>query len=178
MGGQMYSNSRSVDEVVAGILSRYSERQHLMRILQEVQFTYGYLPREVLEKISQHTKIPLSEIINVATFYHQYRLEVPGYYIFLVCMGTACHLRGNYDNYNALRSTLGIKKGSTSPDGLVSVEKARCFGCCSLAPVIMVVSRDGNERYLHGNVDMREAKKLALNYKALASRKLKSGGQQ
>lgn len=64
----MYSSSRSVDEVVAGILSKYSERQHLMRILQEVHSNYGYLPREVLEKVSQHTKIPLSEIINVATF--------------------------------------------------------------------------------------------------------------
>ncbi len=168
---------RNVDEVVADILGRYRERQHLMRILQEVQSVYGYLPREALEKISQATKIPLSDIINVATFYHQYRLEAPGYYIFLVCAGTACHLKGNQDNYNVLRSVLGIKKGSTSPDGLISVEKARCFGCCSLAPVIMVVSRDGSEKYLHGNVDTKEAKKLAYSYRALAAKKVKEGGQ-
>ncbi|MEM4519272.1 MAG: NAD(P)H-dependent oxidoreductase subunit E [Sulfolobales archaeon] len=166
---------KNVDEVLSTILSKYNQRHHLMRLLQEVQSNYGYLPREVLEKVAQRTGIPLSDIINVATFYHQYRLEVPGYYIFLVCMGTACHLKGNQDNYNVLRSTLGIEKGSTSSDGLVSVEKARCFGCCSLAPVIMVVSRDGYERYLHGNVNIKEAKKLALTYKSLAAKKVRSG---
>lgn len=166
---------RGVDEVVSTILGKYNQRHHLMRILQEVQSNYGYLPREALEKISQSTGIPLSDIINVATFYHQYRLEIPGYYIFLVCMGTACHLKGNQDNYNVIRNTLGIKKGNTSPDGLISVEKARCFGCCSLAPVMMVVSRDGCERYIHGNVDIKETKKLALTYRSMASKKVRSG---
>lgn len=170
------AKGRGVDEVVSAILSRYNQRHHLMRILQEVQSSYGYLPREALEMVSRRTGIPLSDVINVATFYHQYRLEPPGYYIFLVCMGTACHLRGNQDNYDALRSVLGIRRGATSPDGLVSVEKARCFGCCSLAPVVMVVSRDGGERYLHGNVDVKEARRLALRYRALAARRAEAGG--
>jgi NADH-quinone oxidoreductase subunit E len=166
-----------VDAVLSNILNRYNSRQYLMRILQEVQSVYGYLPREALEKLSSIMKIPLSDIINVATFYHQYKLEPPGHYVFLVCMGTACHLKGNQDNYNVLRDALGIKEGTTtSPDGLVSVEKARCFGCCSLAPVIMVVSRDGSERYLHGYVNIQEARKLAFKYRGLASSKKKSGG--
>jgi len=165
----------NVDNVLSDILGRYSSRQYLMRILQEIQSVYGYLPREALEKLSNIMRIPLSDIINVATFYHQYKLESPGYYIFLVCMGTACHLKGNQDNYKVLRDALGIKGGTTSPDGLVSVERARCFGCCSLAPVIMVVSRDGSERYLHGYVNVQEARKLALKYRGLTSSKRKSG---
>jgi len=59
-----------VDAVLSNILNRYNSRQYLMRILQEVQSVYGYLPREALEKLSSIMKIPLSDIINVATFYH------------------------------------------------------------------------------------------------------------
>jgi NADH:ubiquinone oxidoreductase subunit E len=59
-----------VDAVLSNILNRYNSRQYLMRVLQEVQSVYGYLPREALEKLSSIMKIPLSDIINVATFYH------------------------------------------------------------------------------------------------------------
>ncbi len=169
----------SVDKVVSRIVAQYKgERRYLMRMLQEIQKIYGYLPREALECLSRLTNIPLVDILTVATFYHQFKLERPGYYIVLVCMGTACHLKGNLDNYEAMKNFLGLGKYEhTTKDGAISIEKARCFGACSLAPVVMVVSRDGRERHLHGHVTIQEARRIVAKYRALALKKIRGGGR-
>lgn len=112
---------------------------NLIAALQRLQEKNGFLPKDLLIKLSEDERIPLSRIFGVATFYHQFKLESPGRVLISVCMGTACHLRGNADNYEFLRRFLRIAPAkSVSDDGLFSLEKARCFGCCSLAPVVKV----------------------------------------
>jgi len=104
-------------------------RNNLIKVLQDVQNGYGYLPEVGLKAISQALKVPLSKVYGVATFYHQFKLEPPGRYVILVCKGTACHAKGMF-----------------------SLEPARCFGCCSLAPVIMIMSNDGSYKKLYGHI--------------------------
>lgn len=163
-----------VDEIV----SRYGhDKSRLMGMLQEIQKRYLYLPREALERLSSRLGISLSEILNVATFYHQFRLEPVGEYVAYVCFGTACYLRGASDLYEALRKAVGLDGNkTTASDGTVTVEKARCFGCCSLAPVIMVMSSDGSERYVHGRLTPSEGRRVILNYRAKALERVKGRG--
>lgn len=160
-------SNESVETVVGGVLARYNyDRSKLIPVLQEVQKIYGYLPRKALEIVSRRLGFSLSEILNVVTFYHQFRLEPTGMYIMYVCFGTACYLRGSSEIYDVLRSTLSIREGSTTAsDGSITVEKARCFGCCSLAPVVMVVSNDGLEKYVHGNLTPSDARKMIQSYR-------------
>jgi len=168
-----------VDEkFVEDVASRYRfQRRYLMRMLQEIQSRFGYLPRWALKKLSKLTGVPLAEVLNVATFYHQFKLEKPGYFRILVCMGTACHLRGNALNYEFLRRLLNIEEGKqTSPDGLFTVEKVRCFGCCSLAPVIMVVSRDDKYRRLYGYVDQQMLRRIIAEHRSMIKRFAGGGG--
>ncbi len=167
-----------IASIVGEIVKRYEgKRQYLMRMLQEIQRHYGFLPREALEELSRQTGIPLTDILSTATFYHQFTLEPPGLYIIWVCMGTACHLKGNADNYDVLKNILGLgKHNKTTKDGIFSLEKARCFGACSLAPVIMITSRDGRERYLHGHVNPLELRKIVAKYRSMALKKIKEGG--
>ncbi|MEM0100435.1 MAG: NAD(P)H-dependent oxidoreductase subunit E, partial [Desulfurococcaceae archaeon] len=77
---------------------------------------------------------------------------------FQVCFGTACYLRGASNVYEALK--LATSKVS------ITVEKARCFGCCSLAPVVMVISTRTGEKYIHGRLNTNDARKIALKYSA------------
>lgn len=115
---------------------------NIIEALQKLQERFGFLPRDQLMKLSEEEGMPLSRIFGVATFYHQFKLETPGKVLISVCMGTACHLRGNSDNYEFLKRFLKIAPGKpVSDDGLFSLEKARCFGCCSLAPVVRVGDR-------------------------------------
>jgi len=160
------------ESIVENIVARLgSHRYRLMKILQEIQKHYGYLPREALIELSVKMNIPLSDILNVATFYHQYKLHPPGLFRILVCMGTACHLKGNEDNYKFLVETLGVKPGEEiSSDGLFSVEKVRCFGCCGLAPVVMVTSRDGSYSRLYGYVNPPLLRRIIAEHKRMAKR--------
>jgi NADH-quinone oxidoreductase subunit E len=157
-------------ELVRELVSRYGpDRGRLIQILQEVQRAYRYLPRESLEGVARELGVSLSEVLNVATFYHQFRLEPVGKYIAYVCFGTACYLKGSADVYEAMKRAAGLGNGrSTTEDGALTIEKARCFGCCSLAPVVMVVSSDGTERYVHGRLTPSEARRLISTYRSRA----------
>lgn len=159
-----------VENFVQRIASKGS-KSDLIKVLQELQRRYGYLPTEGLRAVSRILRIPPSRVYGVATFYHQFKLEPPGRYIILICEGTACHTRGNTDNYDFLRLFLGLKHGEhTTGDGLLSLEPARCFGCCSLAPVVMVMSRDGSYKRLYGDVTPSKLKEIVLEHRGEAGR--------
>jgi NADH-quinone oxidoreductase subunit E len=47
----------------------------------------------------------------------------------------------------AVTEHLGIKDGETTEDGIFTLNNVACLGCCSLAPVMMVKSMEGDETY-------------------------------
>lgn len=157
--------------VVEDVVSRVGpDRGKLIHVLQEVQRVFRYLPRESLEEVSRRLGVPLAEVLSVATFYHQFRLEPVGRYIAYVCFGTACYLRGSSEVFEAMRDAAGLGDGrTTTEDGCLTIEKARCFGCCSLAPVTMVVASDGSERNVHGKLTPLEGRRLVASYRSKAA---------
>ncbi|NJE54737.1 NADH-quinone oxidoreductase subunit NuoE [Thermococcus sp. 21S9] len=114
------------------------EPSSLIPLLQRTQERFGYLPREVLERIAEYLGIPLSRVYGVATFYAQFRFEPLGKYVVKICHGTACHVNGAVTIAQAITEELGIEEGQTTEDGLITLERVACLGCCSLAPVVMI----------------------------------------
>ncbi|MEO0198079.1 MAG: NADH-quinone oxidoreductase subunit NuoE [candidate division WOR-3 bacterium] len=110
----------------------------LIPLLQKTQETFGYLPKEAIEEISRYLGVPVSRVLGVATFYAQFRFEPLGKYVIKICHGTACHVNGAENIAQALREETGIDEGQTTSDGLITIERVACLGCCSLAPVIMI----------------------------------------
>ena len=110
----------------------------LISILQEVQKKYGYLPREAISALADELKISENEIYGVATFYAQFRFNKPGKYQIRICQGTACHVRGGKRIMREIERELGISHGETTDDGLFSLERVACMGCCALAPVFVI----------------------------------------
>lgn len=106
-------------------------------ILQRAQDAYGYLPREVLTAISQKTRIPLSRLYGVATFYAQFRLTRRGRHLVRVCDGTACHVRGASKCIDEVQKNFDLKPGETSPDYRYTLEIVYCLGSCGIAPVAL-----------------------------------------
>ena len=141
------------------ILTEYgAEPGGLITVLQKAQDALGYLPEEALEYISGKTGISLSAVYGVATFYTQFRLHPAGKYLLMLCMGTACHVNGAGMIAEALSERLGINDGETTGDGLFTLNTVACLGCCSLAPVMMVRSADGEAVY--GNLTRESALKV------------------
>ncbi len=124
------------------IIQRYEGKQsQILAILQDIQAKEKYLPREILQEVSQKTNIPLSHIFRLATFYNALSIKPRGRHKIDVCLGTACHVRGGDRIMNRLERYLGITKGETTKDKKFTLESVRCVGCCSLGPVVVI---DGN----------------------------------
>ena len=134
------------------VLDEYaSVRGSLITILQKAQEIYGYLPKDVMYHIADKTGVRPAEVLGVATFYAQFRLQPIGKYLLMSCQGTACHVNSSERIITAISSYLGIEDGETTEDGLFTLEKVACLGCCSLAPVIMINGE------AHGNLTPEKA---------------------
>lgn len=135
-------------EALDKVLAEYgSVKGSLITILQKTQSIYGYIPKDIINHISQATKVKPAKIYGVATFYSQFRLEPIGKYLIMLCQGTACHVNGSDEIAKEVSEFLGISDGQTTEDGLFTINNVACLGCCSLAPVMMVRSAEGDETY-------------------------------
>jgi len=110
----------------------------LIPILQRTQDIYGYLPKEAIAHISKQTRIPLSQIHGVATFYAQFHLTRRGRNLVRVCDGTACHVRGAGRSLEALQHAVGVAPGETTPDYKLTLEVVYCLGSCGISPVALI----------------------------------------
>ncbi|MFO7793297.1 MAG: NADH-quinone oxidoreductase subunit NuoE [Candidatus Saliniplasma sp.] len=147
-------------EKIDKVLKKYDPKpSNLIPLLQESQENFGYLPRQVMKDISDHLDLPVSKIYGVATFYAQFRFEPLGEHMIKLCHGTACHVKGAESITETVENELDVETGETTEDGLFTVERVACLGCCSLAPVIMV---DGE---VYGNLTREKVKTVIEEYR-------------
>src|ERR1051325_11378265 len=109
----------------------------LIETLHTVQEAFGYLDETSLKYVAASLRVPLSKAYGVATFYHFFTLKPAGEHTCVVCMGTACYIKGAPQLLSSLKKELGVGPGQTTPDGQVSVLTARCLGSCGLAPAVV-----------------------------------------
>ena len=130
----------------------------LMPIMQKAQELFGYLSLETQTVIADALDIPVSEVYGVATFYAQFSLEPKGENVISICTGTACYVKGAQKIVEEFEKQLGVKSGTTTPDGKFTLENTRCLGCCGLAPVV-VVNDD-----VYGKVTPDQVKNIIAKY--------------
>jgi bidirectional [NiFe] hydrogenase diaphorase subunit len=109
----------------------------LLEILHTAQELFGFLADELMFYIGRSLKVPLSRVFGVATFYNFFSLKPKGEHTCVVCMGTACYVKGGGAILGGLEKSYGIKAGETTPDGKLSLVVARCIGACGLAPAVV-----------------------------------------
>ena len=83
-------------------------------------------------------RLPLAEILRVASFYNAFSLEPVGRHIIEVCLGTACFVRGSGLLLQRLEEEIGISAGSTDAEQRFTLKTVRCIGCCALAPAMRI----------------------------------------
>ncbi len=121
------------------ILQKYrGQEDALISMLQEIQETYGYLPEPALRCLSSETKISMSRVYSIATFYAQFYLNRRGKNIIRVCRGTACHVRGGRAVLRSVEDFLQIRDGETTADYHFTLETVACLGACAMGPVVVV----------------------------------------
>lgn len=108
----------------------------LIEVLHKAQELFGYLEDDILRFVATKLKLPPSRVYGVATFYHFFQLKPQGEHTCVVCLGTACYVKGAESILQSLESALNIKPGETTANGRVSLLTARCIGACGIAPAV------------------------------------------
>lgn len=146
-------------EVSEEILAKYDNRRsNLVPILQDIQSSLRYLPEPVLRQVARKLRMRDAEVYQVATFYRGFSLTPRGKHHVLVCLGTACHVRGAQKVLDKVVTETGVAATGTSADGQFTVEPVRCLGCCGLAPVVRV------DTQMFAHVEQNQVKRLLRKY--------------
>jgi bidirectional [NiFe] hydrogenase diaphorase subunit len=109
----------------------------LIEVLHKAQELFGYLELDTLLYVARALKLPPSRVYGVATFYHHFTLKPQGKHVCVVCLGTACFVKGADRILAAVEQFAGVHTGETTPDKGLSVLTARCIGACGLAPAVV-----------------------------------------
>ena len=121
------------------IIGRYQDTPGgLIPVLQLAQGIFGYLPEVALKRIALRLEKSYSEVAGVVSFYSFFSTVPRGKHVIRVCLGTACYVRGGLQVLEAFKEKLGIDVGETTEDRMFSLEVARCFGACGLAPAVSI----------------------------------------
>jgi len=110
----------------------------LIEVLHTAQELFGYLPPELLVYIANELKLPPSRVYGVATFYHFFSLKPKGKHSCVVCMGTACYVKGAATLVKSIEDYAEVRSGETRADGSMTLIQARCIGACGIAPAVVL----------------------------------------
>ena len=109
----------------------------LIEVLHTAQEIFGYLENDLLLYIAHSLKLPPSRVYGVATFYHFFSFAPKGTHTCVVCMGTACYVKGAATVLATLEQAAHVHAGETTADGRLSLLTARCLGACGIAPAVV-----------------------------------------
>lgn len=145
---------------VEKIVKNYQEtKTPLIYILKDVQKEFGYLSDKILTRVAKTTKIPLSKIYGVATFYSLFTTEKKGQYIVRCCNNAPCHVKSSKEVLDKIKQYLDLEMNETTPDNLFTLEFTSCLGLCAVAPVMMI-----NDE-VYGNLTPEKAIAILKDYK-------------
>jgi NADH-quinone oxidoreductase subunit E len=146
-------------EKIDQFIDKYAgEEGVLIQLLLDVQRELNWVPKEVIQRISDRLQVPLSQIYRVASFYKSISLKPRGRHLVNVCLGTACQVRGGPRLMDRIKEVLSINPGETTQDMKFTLERVNCLGCCALGPVMVV---DGE---YHGKIMPAKAEEILKSY--------------
>ena len=109
-------------------------RDLLIENLHLIQDRFGHIPAAHLVALAREMKLAMTEVYEVATFYHHFDVikegeKAPPALTVRVCDSLSCELSGSNELIKGLKQSLGDK---------VRVIPAPCVGRCEQAPVAVV----------------------------------------
>lgn len=140
--------SRLTDANVAlakEIIARYPRpRSALIPLCHLAQEQDGYLAEDAMEHIAELIGCTPAEVLGTASFYEMFKLHPTGRYCVNICTNISCQLLGGEELLEHAEELLGVRAGSTTEDGMFTLEDVECIAACTEAPVVQL-----NYRYFH-----------------------------
>jgi len=111
-------------------------------VLHLAQKRFGFVSEEAVRVVAEALGLPVSHVLNVATFYTMYNKKEVGKYHVQVCTNISCALMGAREIFQHLKRKLDVDSGEITKDGLFTLQEVECLGSCGTAPTIQI-----NEQY-------------------------------
>ena len=148
-------SAEEIERVVdAAIAAHPDPTGRLLNIMRDIQSEFRYLPVDALDVLSRKLEVPFGALVGLVGSFADFSIEPVGEHLVMVCDGTACHAAGANNIITALEDALGIACGQTSEDGKFTLRSVFCVGSCSLAPIVIVDTKN------FGKVRLSEAAKI------------------
>ena len=149
---------RDIDGIVEEL---GTQQRSVIPVLQAIQKKHNYLPEEALRRVCEISEITPAQIVGVASFYSQFRFTPAGQHLVKVCVGTACHVKGAEQVYDAMKRELELAESEdTTASGKYTIEKVNCLGCCTLAPVVQI------DRVTYGHVTTSKVGSILADFES------------
>lgn len=137
----------AVEQVRALLGERPRKRDMLIEYLHLIQDAYKHLSAAHLAALAGEMKLAMTEVYEVATFYHHFDIvkegeTAPAKLTVRVCDGITCEMKGA----TQLLDDLAARYGGSAE---VRVVHAPCVGACDRAPVAVV----GQRQVHHADAD-------------------------
>ncbi len=127
------------------IVSRYPRaKSATIPLLHLAQEQDGHVTDDAMEHIAELTGTTPAQVLGTCSFYEMFKREPVGRYLVNICTNISCQIMGGEELLHHAEHTLGIKAGSTTADGLFTIEDVECIAACTEAPCLQV-----NYRYRH-----------------------------
>ena len=135
----------SNERIAREILARYPKpKSAVIPLLHLAQEQEGWVMPEAMVEIAAMTGTTAAEVLGTGSFYEMFKFHPVGRYVVNVCTNVSCQLLGGEELLEHAESTLGVRAGGTTDDGLFTVEDVECVAACTEAPCFTV-----NYRYFH-----------------------------
>jgi len=135
----------SNERIAREILARYPKpKSAVIPLLHLAQEQEGWVTPEAMVEIAAMTGTTAAEVLGTGSFYEMFKFHPVGRYVVNVCTNVSCQLLGGEELLEHAESTLGVRAGGTTDDGLFTVEDVECVAACTEAPCFTV-----NYRYFH-----------------------------
>jgi len=121
------------------IIGRYPRpRSATIPLLHLAQEQDGYVSNDAIRHVAELVGATSAEVLGTCTFYEMFKMEPVGKYLINICGTMSCALMGAEALMHHAEHKLGITAGSTTPDGLFTLEHAECQAACTEAPCLQV----------------------------------------
>lgn len=148
-------DNEKIDQILA---QHQGKPSSLIHVLMAIQSELHWLPKELLDRISAELDVPLSRVMQIASFYKTFSLTPKGRHEVHVCTGASCQVRGASHLLDTVHDLIGIATDETDADSKFSLVKGNCLGCCTLGPEIII---DGKH---HPRVTPGKVEAVMKNY--------------
>ena len=131
--------------IATEIIGRYPRpKSALIPLLHLAQSQDGWVTTDAMAHIAELVGVTPAEVLGTCSFYEMFKREPVGRYVVNICTNISCQLLGGEELLHHAEKSLGVKAGSTTSDGLFTVEDVECIAACTEAPCLQV-----NYRYRH-----------------------------